>query len=145
MNEVNYASRESKLGKIMENGGLNMEINKYAEYAEGENELVKVVMEDILEYVEEDLESMKGRMEEILQHGCVSGTVGMLIYYSDTHKFFDNNYDDIMEIAKELEDEFGQPIYNSDKGDMKNFYAWLGYEETVRKIYNHFFEQQVVG
>ena len=140
MNEVTYTARESKVSKIMENGEIKMESNKFVEYAEVQNELTQAVMEDILEDVENDVDDVKRRMEEVLQYGCVSGTVGSLIYYNDTHKFFDYHYSDIMEIAEELEEECGAPVYNSSKGDMKNFYAWLGYEETVRKIYNYFFE-----
>jgi len=31
--------------------------------------------------------------------------VGSLIYYTDTHRFFDNHYYEIMDIMKGLEDE----------------------------------------
>lgn len=39
--------------------------------------------------------------EGLLQHGCVSGWDNNMIWYSDTHDFFDEHYDEIEELREE--------------------------------------------
>ena len=92
-------------------------------------ELKAYVINDILE---QDEEYMQGYIEDVLNHGCVSGTVSGLIYYTDTHKFFDEFYEEIMDLAHELEESLGTPLKVD--GDLKNWYAWLSYEETLRAV-----------
>jgi len=72
--------------------------------------------------------------KDVLQHGCQSGTVSELIYYKDTHKWYDEFYDEIEELREELENSLGEPLKVN--GDLKNWYAWLGFEETTRKLYD---------
>ena len=36
---------------------------------------------------------IKSWFNDLLSHGCISGMIGSLIYYCDTHKFFDDHYD----------------------------------------------------
>lgn len=72
-------------------------------------------------------------IKEVLQNGCQSGIVGSLIYYTDTHKFFNEFSDEIFEILEEIKDNTGEEFSNY-SGDRKNTLAWLGYEETMRKI-----------
>lgn len=69
---------------------------------------------------------------DLLKHGCVSGMVGSLIYYTDTHAFFDKHYSAIETLREETEDNLGQPL--TIKGDMKNFMAWFAFEETACQI-----------
>ena len=69
---------------------------------------------------------------DLLNHGCQSGLVGQLIYYSDTHKFFDKYYNEIEDLRLEFEDEMGAPL--QPKGDLKNWFTWFAFEETARKI-----------
>jgi len=69
---------------------------------------------------------------DLLNHGCQSGMISTLIYYSDTHKFYDEFYDEIEEIRDDLEESLGEVI--KVKGDLKNFYAWLGFEEMTGSI-----------
>lgn len=90
---------------------------------------------------------------DVLYHGCQSGTVGFLIYYSDTVKFYkqyrqeiDNLLYETMESCgiyspSELfgtkwdkEDPLGRDDYN------QNLLAWFGFEETMRNI-GYKFEQ----
>ncbi len=70
--------------------------------------------------------------DDLFYGGCASGMIGHLIYYHDTHKFYDRYYDGIDELRDELEDSIGEPLRV--KGDLKNWYAWLGFEETARKV-----------
>jgi hypothetical protein len=61
--------------------------------------------------------------------------VGSLIYYRDTHEFYDRHYNEIEDIRAELEEQgIGINIPSCD--DLKNFFAWLSFEERARQIYN---------
>lgn len=73
---------------------------------------------------------------DLLSHGCQSGMIGSLIYYRDTHAFYDKHYDEIEELRYELEDAFGEPL--KPQGDLKNWYAWLAFEETARIMADRF-------
>lgn len=87
------------------------------------------------EVAEEALEcggDIKIFFSDLLQHGCQSGMVGKLIYYHDTHKFFDKYYNEIEDLRYELEESFGSPL--QPKGDLKNWFAWMAFEETSRII-----------
>ncbi len=70
----------------------------------------------------------------LMQCGCQSGLIGSLIYYTDTHAFFDRYYAEIEVIREDIEDNLGEPV--TIKGDMKNFFAWLAFEETAFRIAN---------
>lgn len=72
------------------------------------------------------------QMFEDLSHGCVSGIVGSLIYYVDTHKFAKTYIEDILKLKDELEDETGEPI--QEKDDKLNWLAWFGFEEMAYRI-----------
>jgi hypothetical protein len=48
---------------------------------------------------------MEEFFRDLARGGCISGMVGTLIYYTDTHKFFDSHYYEIMDIIRGLEDE----------------------------------------
>lgn len=76
--------------------------------------------------------AIKSWYSDLMQGGCQSGFISELIYYKDTHAFFNEYSDDIFALLDELEDSIGEPIRVKD--DRKNFYAWLGFEETARKI-----------
>jgi len=69
---------------------------------------------------------------DLLQHGCQSGMIGSLIYYCDTHKFYDTHYAEIEHLRYELETAIGVPL--QPQGDLKNWYAWVAFEETARSM-----------
>lgn len=71
-------------------------------------------------------------IKDVLQSGCQSGTVGELIYYHDTKAFYIKYLEEIEEIKNEIEDAQGEPLEIGTP--MYNWLAWLGYEETTRKI-----------
>lgn len=68
----------------------------------------------------------------LLAHGCVSGMVNFLIYYVDTHSFFDEHYDAIEELRIEHHEGCGEPLHID--ADLKNTLAWFGFEETARRM-----------
>ena len=103
------------------------------------------VMDSVIDYEGDNMdEKLKSRLEEITEHGCQSGTVGSLIYYDDTVKFFDNFNDEICNI---VEDYYGAEsvldmlkqhcelidiVMGSDT--VKNYLAWMAYEVTCANI-----------
>ena len=70
--------------------------------------------------------------EDLSRNGCVSGMVWSLIYYTDTHAFFDQHYDEIEALRDEMEDNLGEPL--KIEGDLKNCLAWFAFEEVAFKL-----------
>lgn len=68
--------------------------------------------------------------------GCISGWIGSLIYYRDTHAFFDRHYEEIEELREEYEDAIGEPLRI--QGDLKNFLAWFAFEWTAQQLWDEF-------
>lgn len=87
------------------------------------------VIEDILDNGDND-EEIKGYIENVLNYGCVSGTVSSLTYYRDTKKFFKEYFEEILEIAEQVKEEYGLDNIELNFNNL----AWLGYEETLRNI-----------
>ena len=79
----------------------------------------------------EDIENF---FSDLLQHGCVSGMVGSLVYYYDTHAFFDEHYAEIEDLRNEWEESVGEPL--KIENDLKNTLAWFGFEQTAWQIAN---------
>jgi DNA-binding ferritin-like protein len=61
--------------------------------------------------------------------------VGSLIRYSDTHKFFEKHYEEIQEIRDELQESWVE-VQIPTNTDLKNFLAWLSFEEVAYRVYN---------
>lgn len=70
----------------------------------------------------------------LAQHGCISGWIDSLIYYTDTHNFYDRFYDEIEDLRSDYEDSIGEPLRVT--GDLKNWFAWFAFEETAYRIAN---------
>ncbi len=110
----------------------------------------------VLNYISDEWGSYNDKTDifkDVLYHGCQSGTVGFLIYYSDTVQFYKRYKTEIDTLLYELmedtglhapselfgdkwdkEDPLANDVYN------QNLLAWFGFEETMRSIgYN--FEQ----
>ena len=91
------------------------------------NTLKSAVAQEALEYSD-----AAAFFHDILQHGCKSGIVSSLIYYADTHKFFEKYYDAIEQIRDEVEANLGEAL--SINGDLKNCLAWFAFEETAYQL-----------
>lgn len=116
----------------------------------GINEMYAWVIEDIIsdsdEYDGDTLkEKIQSRCQEILEHGCANGTVGSMVYYSDTVAFFDKYADDIYDLIDNYgPDEFLQLVLSSvnttevilNCDTAKNKIAWLAYEEIAYELSN---------
>lgn len=92
-------------------------------------ELEKYVYEDIL-----DNDNPEEYIKDVLNHGCVSGMVSGLIYYSDTKAFYIKYIDDIEVLIEDIESNLGEVVRSKKVYPMYNFYAWLAYEETMRQF-----------
>lgn len=75
-------------------------------------------------------------LRDVAQHGCVSGVCTDLIYYNDTHEFFDTFYNDIQENLEHHEQMTGMKVNIDSTSDIKNQLAWFGYESEVHKIHD---------
>ena len=77
-------------------------------------------------------DDIEGFIFDLAQHGCVCGMVSSLVYYTDTHAFFDRHYQEIEDLRQQTEDDLGEPL--KIKGDLRNFFAWFAFEETALGI-----------
>ncbi len=84
---------------------------------------------------------------DVLYYGCQSGTVGFLIYYSDTVAFYKKFRTEINELLYltmsstglySPQELFGNKWDNEDPLAIEDFnqnlLAWFGFEETLRNI-----------
>lgn len=94
---------------------------------EGANNLKKYVINDILEYCDNDNEYILNYIKDVVNHGCVSGIVSSLIYYSDTEKFFNDYANEILEMLE----KYG---INNIKLN-KNNLSWFAYEKICNDLY----------
>ena len=122
-----------------------MKLTKKAIKAAAETKLEKAVARWWVETIEygDDPELI---MEDLLQHGCQSGMVGELIYYSDTMKFYKRHKEEINGLLYEMIESivegpsgiFGDKWNKEDPLALQelnqNLLAWFGFEETVRKL-----------
>lgn len=95
----------------------------------------------------EDYGDKKNIFTDVLHHGCRSGIVGELIYYSDTVRFYKQYKEEINSLLYDAMSGTGL-YYPSelfgDKWDKEdplaqydcnqNLLAWFGFEETLRNI-----------
>lgn len=121
-------------------------LNKQA--VEANDGLVESVTNYILDKFDE-YDDPKRIVLEVLEHGCVSGIVGKLCYYSDTTAYYAKNKDAINHLLYEQMEEFGD--YDLEEffcGAVKwdpedplaldyynqNILAWFGFETTMRNV-----------
>lgn len=109
--------------------GLKTRIREIAK--QSSNRLIKHVGYYIIKnYASNEIENF---FRDLANHGCACGMVGELIYYHDTHRFFDRFYEEIEEIRQEYQWSVGEEVRVS-QNDLKNFFAWFGFEEAARSI-----------
>lgn len=103
--------------------------------------IAKLVLQDIFDKADYKKQTQKEFQEafissfnDLLDNGINNGSIKRLVYYKDTHAFFDEHYDEIEELREEYENNIGEPVYI--KGDLKDFLAKFGYEWVIRKLAN---------
>ena len=82
-------------------------------------------------------------LDDLYSHGCVSGMVSSLIYYSDTIQFFQDYKDEINSLlSNDMQEDVNMFNFNNfDKEDPlcleqnnQNLLAWYGFERTADNI-----------
>ena len=78
--------------------------------------------------------------QNIYGSGMSGGFAGM-IYYSDTVAFFDDNEDDIIELAnnlglEEIYTQFGKDYFENGPDYAKNNITWFTFDEIVRDFFD---------
>lgn len=118
-------------------------LNKQA--IEANDGLVESVTNYILDKFDE-YDDPKQIVLEVLEHGCVSGIVGELIYYSDTTAYYAKNRDVINRLLYEQMEEYGSHDLTEFFCDWdledplaldyynQNILAWFGFETTMRNV-----------
>lgn len=95
-----------------------------------DNTLLKEVAEELLDKIkDEGEEETELYIQSVLTHGCSSGIVTSLIYYTDTKKFFIKHMDEIFDILNKSIQE-GLRLLELDVNKM----AWFGYEWAISEI-----------
>ncbi|MDM5229350.1 hypothetical protein QUF73_24880 [Cytobacillus sp. NJ13] len=89
----------------------------------------------VQEIVESHEDWKEDFVRDVLTHGCQSGVVGELVYYSDTHEWTDKHWNDIQDLIHEWELMTGENFHIPTETDWKNFLAWFSFEWTVQKLY----------
>lgn len=93
------------------------------------NSLLRFVASKALDYSNNPEDFFK----DFISHGCASGMISGLIYYSDTHKFFDKYYEEIEDLRFIFEYTTGEEISIMGE-DLKNALALFGFEQTVYNL-----------
>jgi hypothetical protein len=78
-------------------------------------------------------------LQAIVEHGCISGCAGGLIYYSDTLAFYDQFCDELHDKLGEWINEIGEkPTFITDSLDnatsFKNAVVWFVAEQYASEI-----------
>ena len=97
-----------------------------------EEKSISIKKEVAKEFFNHSYNQVQDFFEDIRSNGCVSGMVTSLIYYYDTHKFFNTHYSEIEDLRYEYEEMTGCIL--KPQGDLMNWYAWFSYEEEARKL-----------
>lgn len=128
------------------------EVNAIIKESKDINDMYEEVIDDVIGSLEEETDKeFIHRVSEICEYGCVSGTVGSMIYYSDTMPFFERYKS---EINEELYDLISSTGYSMKKlfknfdvedplcieGHNQNILAWFGYETVCQKLTNRLSE-----
>lgn len=105
--------------------------------------------QEVINWLEDyagDADERESALTDLLTHGCQSGMVGSLIYYSDTLAFYAEHKAEIQAMARELASDCGCSIQrlfgdNWDEEDPfcegelnQNLLAWFGFEEAAREV-----------
>lgn len=95
---------------------------------------ISIEKEVAIEALHHTYEELENFFSDLLNHGCVSGVIGSLVYLKDTHTFFDTHYGEIEELRQEYEENTGVPL--SINFDLKNDLSWFAFEQVAYNLAN---------
>ncbi len=118
------------------------------------NKLAKYVWDYVIDRWH-DYSDKTDIFKDVLYHGCQSGIVSELIYYSDTLAFYKKYRNEINDLLSETMHSTGyfslSEIFGKNFDDVdpliidthnQNLLAWFGFEETLRNIGYNFDQLQ---
>lgn len=83
----------------------DLEFRNHLETLSEKTDIAGHVAREALEH-----DDVKAFFHDLSCHGCESGIVRSLIYYTDTHAFFDTHYDEIQREKNEWETGCDEPL-----------------------------------
>jgi hypothetical protein len=99
---------------------------------------IKAEKGTIKDIILKDAEGEISYIKDVAECGCLGGNCNNLIYYEETHKFYNNYAEEIDELIERLNDEMDYDIAENMKRlgqtDLRNFLAWLAYEVNAQEI-----------
>jgi hypothetical protein len=61
---------------------------------------------------------------DVTNHGCISGSVGGVIYYHETKAIFKEHFETILEALEDYNEEIGHDAVSPNIEDYSTFYNW---------------------
>ena len=104
-------------------------LNSIVANNEGLKKEVAGILVDMLD-TDINNEEVLATIEDIINHGCQSGIVPALVYYSDTEAFFDRHVDEIFDLYNEAKAEYGEMDIELSRNNL----AWFGFETMAQNI-----------
>ena len=106
--------------------------------------IASIVLKDMLDKADcskqtpkEFVDALKSSFSDLINYGSNNGSIGRLIYYVDTHAFFDTHYNELEELRNEYEESTGESL--TIKRDLKDCLARFGYETVAYNLGNELF------
>ena len=93
--------------------------------------------------------SINGQLQDIINHGCVSGCVGEVVYTSDCIALYHKYEKSIWDMVEEFRDCTGQTLGQfidsfcsaiEDEDTLKVYLCWFAVEQIAYQILSHFGE-----
>lgn len=107
-------------------------IDHITQIAKANDGITSIVAQDVLDSVD-NYGNYTGYLEDVMKGGCASGIVSSLIYYTDTHEFYNNHAEECESLMNEIVHATGVP-FDFKGQDVRNALAWLGYEVRAQQL-----------
>lgn len=75
--------------------------------------------------------------DDLERHGCISGMVGALVYWQNTHNIYDANEPEILSALDEVEYKDSQPKGLIDIDTLINNRVWAAFEAGARGAWSN--------
>jgi hypothetical protein len=75
---------------------------------------------------------IKSFFVSLTKRGCISGIIGSLNSYQQTHQFFDQYYDEIEQLRIDNQKQTGEQI--KIPYDLKTSLSWFAFEQTAQNL-----------
>ena len=121
----------------------------------GNDDMIEWIISDLIEDSENylDTDAMKNKIialykkcDDVINHGCGSGCVPSLVYYSDTNKFYEKFNDEIYNYFdaagwEAINDNMNASDFVKFENDAKCKVTWIVYEEITYTIHEMLYNE----